>query len=741
MRKCQLITLFFIACHLHSNSQSVSERADSIKIFNLKGKLHALKGSSRIDSMIFLCEYYSDLTRIKTINASDSIRLYGNKILNESKSIGYKKGIAIGMLATAPDSLKKTTAEQVVRMGNETKEEEVLGWAYLVLSSIGGDQAQSEFNQLQAIAHFNKAGNVLRAAFINTWLCQYYFSSGLNEKAFDCARINLDTLKSIKSPALASVYTQSLLWSLWNMSIIFSVAGDYHEALKYLQQTDKVDRADNPKTWGYDLDISGIYSELGQYDSAMLYWNRYRNTPNWESQGWEPGRRLAYYHRARLYFMNKENEKAIQILKDNNDYFNSLIRNTKDNLDNMGNYGKMVSSILLSRIYDTLKNYKASLQYAKDGYYYAKIKNRRPEMMEACQLLSSAYHHSGNNDSAYSYLLQYVTLKDSIQSKQFLLRIYNSKKEAEVLIKESRISLLNRDNQLKQQQLKQEATFRYFLIAVFAFVIVIGLYLFRNIYLKRKNERLRQEQQENDWKLSVLENEKRHVDLQKKSVELEMQALRAQMNPHFIFNCLSSINHFILKNESKIAANYLTRFSRLIRLVLINSQKPLIALQDELEMLSLYLEMERLRFKDTFDYNISFLNVIDDDNIFIPPMLFQPFCENAIWHGIMHKDGPGRLDIELNMVDHILNCNITDNGVGRRYSREMKSKTAGKRKSMGLKITEERLALLNPEENRDTFYEIKDLYDENGNASGTKVVLKIKVKKAVEETEKFKIDA
>ena len=177
----------------------------------------------------------------------------------------------------------------------------------------------------------------------------------------------------------------------------------------------------------------------------------------------------------------------------------------------------------------------------------------------------------------------------------------------------------------------------------------------------------------------------------------------------------------------------------------------MIALDDELQMLEIYLEMERLRFKNSFDYGITFLNVVDSDNIFIPPLLLQPFCENAIWHGLMHlptapspklqrseagqagKEGPGRLDIELSMQDNILHCIITDNGVGREKAEEMNSKTAEKEKSMGLKITTERLALLNREKGLHTFYEIEDLKDENGNATGTKVTLKISFKDTVEE--------
>ncbi|HET6769136.1 MAG TPA: histidine kinase, partial [Chitinophagaceae bacterium] len=306
------------------------------------------------------------------------------------------------------------------------------------------------------------------------------------------------------------------------------------------------------------------------------------------------------------------------------------------------------------------------------------------------------------------------------------LRIYNSKKEAEDAKKESRIGLLNRDNQIKQQELKQQATFRNFLIAVFIAIVFAGLFLFRNITLRRKNEKILREQTEREWKM-------KHLESEKKQSELEMQALRAQMNPHFIFNCLSSINRFILKNESKTASNYLTRFSRLMRMVLNNSQKPLISLDDELEMLGLYLEMERLRFKNSFDYGITFLNTVDSDNIFIPPLLLQPFCENAIWHGLMNKEGQGRLEIELTMENNILNCVVRDNGVGREKAQELRSKTVEKEKSMGLKITTERLSLLNREKGLQTFYDIEDMKDESGNAIGTKVNLKISFKQSSEE--------
>ena len=234
-------------------------------------------------------------------------------------------------------------------------------------------------------------------------------------------------------------------------------------------------------------------------------------------------------------------------------------------------------------------------------------------------------------------------------------------------------------------------------------------------------------------KLQQLENEKKHAELQQQAVELEMQALRAQMNPHFIFNCLSSINRIILKNESKTASDYLTRFSRLIRMVLINSQKPMIPLEDELQMLRLYLDMERLRFKDSFDYVISFTNDIDAGAILVPPLLFQPFCENAVWHGLMQKEGQGNLSIDLSMHNNILYCIIADDGIGREKAAELKSKSAEKEKSMGLKITTQRLALLNQDKHVQTFYTMEDIMDENKNIAGTKVILKIAYKELEEE--------
>ena len=211
-----------------------------------------------------------------------------------------------------------------------------------------------------------------------------------------------------------------------------------------------------------------------------------------------------------------------------------------------------------------------------------------------------------------------------------------------------------------------------------------------------------------------------------------MQVLRSQMNPHFIFNCLSSINRFILINKTEEAADYLTKFSRLMRMALHNSEKSSITLETELEALRLYLELERLRFKNTFDYSITLVNTIETSTIFIPPLLLQPFAENAIWHGLMHKKDFGHLDISLSIEGRILHCLITDNGIGRQEAALLKSKSAENNKSMGMQKTVARLALLNHQSSENTFFAVEDVMDEHRHVSGTKVVLKIPYRGLVE---------
>jgi LytS/YehU family sensor histidine kinase len=204
-----------------------------------------------------------------------------------------------------------------------------------------------------------------------------------------------------------------------------------------------------------------------------------------------------------------------------------------------------------------------------------------------------------------------------------------------------------------------------------------------------------------------------------------MQALRAQMNPHFIFNSLNSINRFILQNNKVQASEYLTKFSKLVRLILQNSQVSLITLESELDALALYLDLEALRFEHHFRYEIKVPKDLDVDTLKVPPLIIQPYAENAIWHGLMHKEEKGLLNIEINQEENYLAIKITDDGIGRKQAAALKTKSATKHKSVGLKITAARIAMMQSENDDESSVRINDLVHADGSAAGTEVIIKI----------------
>ncbi len=209
----------------------------------------------------------------------------------------------------------------------------------------------------------------------------------------------------------------------------------------------------------------------------------------------------------------------------------------------------------------------------------------------------------------------------------------------------------------------------------------------------------------------------------KQIANMELSSLRAQMNPHFLFNSLNSIRHQIISNKKIEADRYLLKFSRLVRLILNNSRQQLIPLKDELEALALYIELESSRFDHKFGYQLEIDESIDIDRLKIPPLLIQPFVENAIWHGLMQKPKPGEVEIDVKTTDKNLIIRIQDNGIGRDKARELKSKTAENRESMGMEITGNRLEIIEKIYGITCRAEITDLKNQEGIPIGTRVIL------------------
>jgi sensor histidine kinase YesM len=206
---------------------------------------------------------------------------------------------------------------------------------------------------------------------------------------------------------------------------------------------------------------------------------------------------------------------------------------------------------------------------------------------------------------------------------------------------------------------------------------------------------------------------------EQKLAESEMQTLRSQMNPHFMFNTLNSINSYIIQNKTAVASEYLTTFSKLMRSILDLSKQETVPLSKEIAALKMYIELEALRLENKFDYNISIDSNIDDESIKIPSLIIQPFVENAIWHGLHNKNDKGNIEIKVKEnVEHNLIITIEDDGIGRKASALIKQEQV-KHKSYGIDITINRLKLLN-NNNSVTF---TDLYDEKNMAVGTRVTI------------------
>ncbi len=242
---------------------------------------------------------------------------------------------------------------------------------------------------------------------------------------------------------------------------------------------------------------------------------------------------------------------------------------------------------------------------------------------------------------------------------------------------------------------------------------------------------LSQRTQEVEQQIHLLEAQhirQLETEFEQKLADTEMTALRAQMNPHFIFNCLNSIKLYTLDHEADKAADYLTKFSRLIRLVLENSRSERVPLQNELEALQLYIELEAMRFKHKVRFSIHIPPDIDQRFLCIPPLLLQPYVENAIWHGLMHKSEGGTVTVEVSQPrGNLLHIEITDDGVGRERAGQLKSKSAGKHKSFGMQVTADRIRMINQLYNSHTQAQIVDLVDSEGEPCGTQISLDIPV--------------
>lgn len=288
------------------------------------------------------------------------------------------------------------------------------------------------------------------------------------------------------------------------------------------------------------------------------------------------------------------------------------------------------------------------------------------EKATAQKTLSNAFSEKGDYKEALDQYKAYIATKEAeLIEKEKLLeqRKQIVKRQRGISSISSDFELYETEEHLLQEQNRRQQWIILSLAVLLLISAISALLIYRNAKAKRKANQL-----------------------------LALKSLRSQMNPHFIFNALNSVNNFISKNDERSANKFLSEFSKLMRMVLENSQKELIPLQDEIELISLYLKLEHFRFRDKFDYH---LNI--DENLretTIPPMLIQPFIENAVWHGLRYKKSFGRLEVSLHQEKNHICVTIKDDGIGRVRSQEIKTENQ-QQKSQGLKNTKERISLIN----------------------------------------------
>ena len=413
-------------------------------------------------------------------------------------------------------------------------------------------------------------------------------------------------------------------------------------------------------------------------------------------------------------FYNKKNrfDEEIQLRKQSLNELGELPADTKVSLDKPKSLDSITSQRInykIANAYIAQDNYDEAIPYLQKSIVEADSDDDLIIQKDATRKLSEVYEYKGEFNKALETYQDYVAVVDTlyIRKEQEISRA--ARLNREIAAKQSRISGLEQERELSQskydlaitgQQLQEESNKRknWVIYSLLFGMLLMGLAAF---FFYRSNQ---QQKLANNL--------------------LALKSLRSQMNPHFIFNALNSVNSFIAKSDERSANRYLSDFSTLMRAVLENSEEDFIPLSKELELIRLYVKLEHSRFPDKFDYSIDVDDTIDIESYQIPPMLLQPYIENAIWHGLRYKEDKGYLKIQLeNIGKNTIRISVEDDGIGRKKSAELKTQNQKKQKSKGMGNISKRIAILNEMYKDKVDVHITDL---SSDGHGTRVLFTLK---------------
>ena len=487
-----------------------------------------------------------------------------------------------------------------------------------------------------------------------------------------------------------------------NIGVTYGLLGMYDEALKNLFIGLKIRREigeKRPVINSY-MNIGNIYYEMKKYAEARQYLN----------DGLSLCKETGMKDRTReIYKSLQKVDSAAGNWPEAYNNYKSFV-SYRDSLVNEENAKKTVR---LQMQYDFDKK-EDSLKY-EQSLIDEKLKQQTllTQQKEQSLLLKEKELLLSNNEKDLQHLAYLKTQADlqqgNRQEKEKELTIAKQERS----LQSTQLSLQQTQLDLNESQLRAEKKQRLFYIGGLILLVLLFVFIYRSVKNRQRSERL----------IAVERLRSEKANAAHKMAELELQSLRAQLNPHFMFNSLNAIQELILKEDNDNSHLYLSRFSELLRMLLDNANQPFVSLRKEINLLELYLSLENLRIPD-LKYTIEIDPVIDSNRVAIPNMMLQPYIENAIWHGLSHKKGERNLNIRISRKGDNVVCEVEDNGVGRKMSAELKSLYRKEHRSRGMELLSKRFSLLSKEYGSEIQTTIEDLHD-NGTALGTRVAITV----------------
>ncbi len=667
------------------------------------------------------------------IDVNEGIR-YANQALSLSQHISYKKGMADAYADLARCyRLQENTSEALKDFGIALKLYEELGKKHgmancyygiaTMLSSQGrNEEAIQDINiALKLFEQENEKNSIGNCYGV---LCDICFSQGKYREALDYENHALELYKQTgQKNGIANCY--------YYFGQINNHLGNYPEAIKNAYTAIKIYEPLGQKQGAaacYNI-IGEVNEHLGNHDQALSSYDS--SVRIMDEAGMQPSKNVPYQNIGTVYFDEGNYpeamvyyKKALAICRDINDkncmgncyyIFGSINEREKNYPEALSNYfratelyGQVNCQTELAGAYTGIGN----VYYDQKKYAYAKTFGTKAlatasktgsleAIKNADTLMSSISAAMRDYKSALQYYRAYVIIKDSMYNEEATKKIVRDQMRYDFEKKEAaaKSEQQKKDSETKLQ-LQRKNMLIYASLSALIALVVIGAMLMRQRKLKANQQK----------------------------TELEQKQPRAQMNPHFIFNCLNSIQHFVVINDVKNANKYLTGFASLMRQTLENSRDGIISLQKELAYLDNYLTLELMRFKDKFTVEIICADDINTSAIKIPSMIIQPFVENSIRHGLCFlKEKTGRLTIRFYLKGDILYCEIDDNGIGRAQSQKLKEDTNVIYESQGMALTKQRLALVSKSSGSEYTITIIDKVNKETESEGTTVIIKFPV--------------